>query len=146
VIQAEQAASTLEPGTPMVKVIPPRLVEPYLTGQRSVIAGYLYRAQDCALFRGPADYYQALGLGYDGSDFTQDMPELYLLRWLAQEMSSSLRPAPAGAVSRSLPEFFTLPVPIPVGAEIYRVTPGTEEFVARYDGQVWLRPLGGPSP
>ena len=124
----------------MVKVIPPRLVEPYLTGQRSVIAGYLYRAQDCALFRSPGDYYQALGLGYAGSDFVQDMPELYLLRWLAIDMSSSLRPVPDGALGRSLPEFFTLPVPIPVGAEMSRVTFGAEEFIGRYDGQVWLRP------
>jgi hypothetical protein len=109
-----------------------------------VIAGYLYRAQDCALFRGPGDYYQTLGLGYMGSDFAADMPELYLLRWLAMDMSSSLRPVPDGSLGRSLPEFFTLPVPIPVGAEIYRISQGTEEFVARYDGQVWLRPVGGP--
>ena len=38
-------------------------------------------------------------------------------------------------------EFFTLPVPIPVGAEMGRVTLGAEEFIGRYDGQVWLRPL-----
>jgi hypothetical protein len=144
VTQAEQAVITLDPGTPMVKVIPPRLVEPYLTGQRSVIAGYLYRAQDCALFRGPGDYYRALGLGYMGSDFAADMPELYLLRWLAMDMSASLRPVPDGSLGRSLPEFFTLPVPVPVGAEIYRIRQGTEEFVARYDGQVWLGPVGGP--
>jgi hypothetical protein len=72
------------------------------------------------------------------------MPELYLLRWLAMDMSSSLRPVPDAGPGRSMPEFFTLPVPIPVGAEIYRIMPGTEEFVARYDGQVWLRPVGGP--
>lgn len=140
--QAEQAAITLEPGTPMVKVIPPRLVEPYLTGQRSVIAGYLYRARDCSSLRGPADYYQALDLGYGGSDFGTAMTELYLLRWAALEMTTSLRPAPRGA-EHAMPEFFTLPAPIPVGAEIYRVTPGAEEFVARYDGQAWLRPLRG---
>ncbi len=129
----------------MVKVIPPRLVEPYLTGQRSVIAGFLYRASDC-LFSTPASYYQALGLAYEGSDFGPDMPELYLLRWSALDMSASLRPAPAGAAdgaASTVPEYFTLPVPIPVGTEIYRVTPGAEEFVARYDGQVWLRPLRG---
>ena len=45
----------IEPGTQMQKVIPPRLVEPYLTGRRSVIAGYVYRARDCA-FRSPADF------------------------------------------------------------------------------------------
>jgi hypothetical protein len=127
----------------MVKVIPPRLVEPYLTGQRSVIAGYLYRAKDCVC-RTPADYYEWLALGYEGSDFAPDMPELYVLRWIALDMSASLAAVPARRShdpAGSIPEFFTLPVPVPVGAEICRVTSGTEEFIARYDGQVWLRPL-----
>ena len=142
-IPAELSTKTLEPGTPVVKVIPPRLVEPYLSGQRSVIAGYLYRAQDCSC-RTPADYYQALALGYDGSEFAADMPELYVMRWIALDMSGSLiaiaSSSSFGPVS-SIPEFFTLPVPIPVGAEISRVSVAPEEFIARYDGQVWLRPL-----
>ena len=142
-IPAELSTKTIEPGTAIVKVVPPRLVEPYLSGQRSVIAGYLYRAQDCSC-RTPADYYQALALGYDGSEFAADMPELYVLRWIALDMSGSLTAIASsssfGPVS-SIPEFFTLPVPIPVGAEISRVSVAPEEFIARYDGQVWLRPL-----
>jgi hypothetical protein len=142
VIPAELPTRTLEPGTRMVKVIPPRLVEPYLTGQRSVIAGFVYRAVDCVC-RTPADYFRAMALGFNGSEFTADMPELYVLRWVAQDMSASLVAVPArgSAGQDSIPEFFTLPVPVPVGAEIGRVTPGAEDFVARYDGQVWLRPL-----
>ena len=142
-IPAELSTKTIEPGTAIVKVVPPRLVEPYLSGQRSVIAGYLYRAQDCSC-RTPADYYQALALGYDGSEFAADMPELYVMRWIALDMSGSLiaiaSSSSFGPVS-SIPEFFTLPVPIPVGAEISRVSVAPEEFIARYDGQVWLRPL-----
>ena len=141
-IQAELPTRSLEPGTAMVKVVPPRLVEPYLTGQRSVIAGYVYRASDCA-FRTPADYYQSLALGYEGSEFSADMPELFVLRWIALDMSASLvagpRAAPAGLAS-AVPEFYTLPVPIPVGAEMSRVAFGAEEFIGRYDGQAWLRP------
>jgi hypothetical protein len=143
VIPAELLTETLEPGTPVVKVIPPRLVEPYLSGQRSVIAGYVYRAQDCSC-RTPADYYQSLALGYEGSEFTADMPELYVMRWIALDMSGSVAAVPPGSSrgpASSIPEFFTLPVPIPVGTEIGRVTVGPEEFIARYDGQVWLRPL-----
>jgi hypothetical protein len=135
----------IEPGTPMVKVIPPRLVEPYLNGQRSVIAGYVYRARDCS-FREPAEYYQGLALGYDGTDFTPAPTELYLLRWAALDMSASLVQPPSpgtGAPVSAVPEFFTLPVPIPVGAEIRRLAADGEELVARYDGQVWLRPLRG---
>jgi hypothetical protein len=127
----------------MVKVIPPRLVEPYLTGQRLVIAGYVYRADDC-LFHAPADYYHALALGYDGSEFSPGMAELFLLRWIALDMSASLvagpRAASPGPVS-AVPEFFTLPVPIPVGTEMSRITFGAEELIGRYDGQVWLRPM-----
>ena len=50
------------------------------------------------------------------------------------------RAASAGPVS-TIPEFFTLPVPIPVGTEMSRLTFGAEELIGRYDGQVWLRPL-----
>jgi hypothetical protein len=127
----------------MVKVIPPRLIEPYLTGQRSVIAGYVYRVSDCT-FQTPADYYQALALGYEGSEFSASMAELYVLRWIAQDMSASLVAGPravSGSPVSAIPEFFTLPVLIPVGAEMSRVTFGAEEFIGRYDGQVWLRPL-----
>jgi hypothetical protein len=127
----------------MVKVIPPRLIEPYLTGQRSVIAGYVYRVSDCA-FQTPADYYLAVALGYEGSEFSADMAELFVLRWIALDMSASLVAGPratSGSPVSAIPEFFTLPVPIPVGAEMGRVTFGTEEFIGRYDGQAWLRPL-----
>ncbi len=129
----------------MVKVVPPHLVEPYLSGQRPVIAGYVYRAQDCT-FSDPAGYYRALELGYEGSDFSPGMPELHVLRWAALDMSAALVPPPAPGghgLPSTVPEFFTLPVPIPVGAEIHRITPGSEEFIARYDGQAWLRPLRG---
>ena len=142
-IQAELPTRSIEPGTPMVKVIPPRLIEPYLTGQRSVIAGYVYRVSDCT-FQTPADYYQALALGYEGSEFSASMAELYVLRWIAQDMSASLVAGPravSGSLVSAIPEFFTLPVLIPVGAEMSRVTFGAEEFIGRYDGQVWLRPL-----
>jgi hypothetical protein len=142
VIQAEQPIRTLEPGTLLAKAIPPRLVEPYLTGRRSVIAGYVYRAQDCS-FSEPAGYFEALALGYNGSEFTADMPELYVLRWPVLEMSATLLPVPptpTGPAS-AVPEFYTLPMQVPIGAEIYRITTSAEEFIARYDGQVWLRPL-----
>ena len=141
-IQAELPTRSVEPGTPMVKVVPPRLVEPYLTGQRLVIAGYVYRARDCS-FRTPTEYYQSLALGYEGSEFAAEMPELFVLRWIALDMSASLVSGPrtaSGAPVSAIPEFFTRPVPIPVGAEMSRVTFGAEEFIGRYDGQVWLRP------
>ena len=142
-IQTELPTRSIEPGTPVLKVIPPRLVEPYLSGQRSVIAGYVYRVSDCT-FQTPANYYQALALGYEGSEFAAGMADLFVLRWIALDMSTSLVAGPraaSGSPVSAIPEFFTLPVPIPVGAEMSRVTFGAEEFIGRYDGQVWLRPL-----
>jgi hypothetical protein len=130
----------------MLKVIPPRLLGPYLNGQRSVIAGYVYRARDCG-FRDPASLYDELALGYPGSDFRRDMTEIRLLRWLAADMTGSLVPQlpgggyePGDGPPAAVPEFFTLPVPIPVGAEIRELTQAGENPMARFDGQSWLRP------
>ena len=50
---------------------------------------------------------------------------------------------PPSLPRNSIPEFYTLPVPVPVGAEIHRIVPDREEFIARYDGQSWLRPSRG---
>jgi hypothetical protein len=142
----------------MQKAIPPRLVEPYLTGRRAVLAGFVYRVQDTS-FPDPAELYDAMDLSYAGSDFTPDMAELYLLRWSA--VATDLYQVPYSAErggdwadappftgtgftscrSRLIPQFYIDPVAVSVGAEIYRVTPGTAEFIARFDGQVWLRPV-----
>jgi hypothetical protein len=155
--QVDQAAVAIQPGTLMQKAIPPRLVEPYLTGRRAVIAGFVYRVQDSS-FTDPAEYYEALDLGYEGSDFGPDLAELYVLRWNAMGPESyqvpyslemggdwSGRPPFTGTgytSSRShvVAEFYLDPVPVPVGAEIYRITLAGTGFIARFDGQVWLRP------
>jgi len=144
----------------MQKPIPPRLVEPYLTGRRAVIAGFAYRAADCS-FTDPADFFSALDLGYEGSEFKPDMPEVYVLRWTASAPEVYQIPYSAehggdwtgkppftgtgytSWPSRPIPEFYVDLMPIPVGTEIYRIIPGQADFIARYDGQVWLRPAEG---
>ncbi len=141
----------------MQKVIPPRLVEPYLSGQRTVVAGFVYRAQDSAL-QHPAELYDALDLGYEGSEFSRDMPEVYVLRWLARDIDTYLVPystqmggdwqdkppfTGSGFTSSRrhvVAEFYTGPTCVPVGAEMYRSTHTGEEFIAQYDGRTWLRP------
>lgn len=142
----------------MRKVIPPRMVGPYLNGQRAIIAGFVYRGRDVA-FRDPAECFVTLGLGYEGSEFTADMPEIYFLGWLAREMDTyvaasgpdepggrwpgqppSGRAATAPAPVRVVPEFYTDPMPIPVGASISRLTARGDDLIARYDGLVWRRP------
>jgi hypothetical protein len=138
------------------------MVEPYLTGRRSIISGFVHRVADTAFTR-PAEFHSALGLDYEGSEFSQDMDEIYLLRWRAvgtQAYCMPLSPALGGDFAMKppftgtgytacpehvVPEYFTDPVPVPVGAEIHRVTEAGTEFIARYDGQVWLRPPEGSS-
>jgi hypothetical protein len=151
----------IHPGTLMQKAIPPRLVEPYLTGRRSVIAGFVYRAQDSS-FDDPAAFYEALDLRYDGSDFGPDLTEVYVMRWSAvgvksyqvpysPERGGDWRGKPpftgtgfTSSPTHVVPEYYTDPIPVPVGAEIYRITAAAaEEFIARFDGQAWLRPSGG---
>jgi hypothetical protein len=160
--QTDQASVAITPGTLMQKPIPPRLIEPYLTGRRTVIAGFVYRVQDSS-FSDPAEYYETLDLGFAGSGFGPDISELYVLRWQALSLQSYRVPHPAehdGDGSGSPPftetgltsspaqvaaEFYLDPMPVPVGAEIFVITWGGEAFIARFDGQVWLRPAAGGS-
>jgi hypothetical protein len=124
------------PGTPMRKVIPPRMVGPYMNGQRGVIAGYVHRVRD-VVFRNTADAFYALGLGYEGSDFKSDMSEMYFLCWQAREIDGYVpvtSRGPAEAV-----EFYLEPIQIPVGTTLCRLADSGEEPVARYDGLAWRR-------
>jgi hypothetical protein len=124
-------------GTPMRKVVPPRMVGPYMNGQRNVIAGYVHRVRDVH-FRTTADAYRALGLGYEGSEFKPDMGEMYFLCWHAREIDGYVPVAPRGPGSRA--EFYLEPIQIPVGTTLCRFANGGEEPVARYDGLAWRRP------
>jgi hypothetical protein len=130
VTQAERLPA-IAPGTEMWKAVPPRLVGPYLNGQRSVLAGYVYRATDVR-FHNPAEAYQALRLGWENSEFTPDMSELYLICWLARTVDGYQRTAGSG-----VPEFFLEPIPIPVGAGMCKLDADGDELVACYDGLAW---------
>ena len=122
----------------MRKVVPPRLVGPYLTGQREVLAGFVYRAADL-VFREPADAYDALGLGFDGSEFTPGMSEYYVICWPARPVDGYLQKD----VAAGIPEFFIDPIPIPVGAAMRRVDADADELVAEYDGLTWQQAGAG---
>jgi hypothetical protein len=134
----------VEPGTLMEKMIPRNLVEPYLTGQRSVISGYAYRAADAAQ-AGPA--WPAEARGGPAAASTGDAPDFWVLRWRSLELQVYLappvrpgQPRRQAAPGRAALDLFIEPCPVPVGTEMYRITPDREEFVARHDGQAWLRP------
>jgi hypothetical protein len=125
----------------MEKQIPFSLVEPYLTGERSVLAGFAYRAVD-AVFADPDWPAEAHGRPGAGGGPGVDGPDFWVLRWHALEMQSFLTPHPAvhAETGCGAYELLVEPGPIPVGTEMYRITQVSEEFIARYDGQAWLRP------
>jgi hypothetical protein len=160
VSQVGQGRRAVASGTLLQKAIPPRMVEPYLTGRRSIISGFVHQVTDTRV-SGPRDLYRLLGLGYEGSDFSPESDEVYMLRWQAIGTETYKVPyspehggdwvlAPpfagngfAGSNGQLVPEYFTDPIPVPVGAEIHRIGIVRTDFIARYDGQVWLRPAEG---
>jgi hypothetical protein len=88
----------------------------------------------------------------------RDTDDLWVLRWRALDIQTYLAASPAppggdrGPLSWGEPyrgldhpafELFIAPGPIPVGTEMYRITPAGEEFIARHDGQAWLQPGAG---
>jgi len=127
-----ESRPAIAPGTPMRKIVPPRLVGPYLTGQRDVLAGYVYRDDDLD-FDEPAEAYDALGLGFPGSEFVPGMSEYYVICWLARPIHGYQYRGDTADIA----EFFIEPIPIPVGAAMQRVHAGTRELVASYDGLAW---------
>ena len=50
---------------------------------------------------------------------------------------------PYGGPGHPAFELFIAPGPIPVGTEMYRLTPAGEEFIGWHDGQAWLGPGAG---
>ncbi|MEV0197592.1 hypothetical protein [Nonomuraea sp. NPDC050691] len=141
--------------THMQKVVPPRLLVPYLSGKRTVISGYVYRVQDCARLTTPRDLYLGLDLSFDGSELTADVPELYVMRWHARDVDtyvvpygphmggdwSDVPPFAGNGFTTSthhvVPQFHTIPMPIPAGAEIVHLTDDGEHPFAAYDGLTW---------
>lgn len=139
----------------MQKVIPPRLLVPYLSGQRTVISGYVYRVEDCAALTTPRQLFEALDLSFEGSELTATVPELYLMRWRVRDMDTYAVPygphmggdwhdsppfAGNGFTSSRghvVPQFHTMPMPIPAGAEIYHVRDDGEHLFGIYDGLTW---------
>src|ERR1700730_6453779 len=96
-------------------------------------AGYVYRAQD-GRFHTPAEAYLALSLGWEDSEFTPHMSEIYLVAWLARAIDGYVP-----ASGHGVPEFYIQPIAIPVGAGMCRLGPDGDQLVARYDGLAWQR-------
>lgn len=137
----------VEPGTLMEKLIPRHLVEPYLTSQRSVIAGFVRRAQGGA---DPLLSWADGAVSAAGRHTAGESGDRWVLRWRALQLQTYL--TPPAVLAGELPDgldgigapgsgwLLLGPGPVPVDTEMYRITTSGEEFVARHDGQAWLRP------
>jgi hypothetical protein len=137
------------------------MVEPYLTGRRSIISGFVFRVADSHAST-PREFHRIFGLGYPGSEFSPEMSEIYVLRWRVvgtevyqvpyspERGGDWVMPPPftgtgfTDGQDSPVAEYYTDPIPVPVGAEIHRIGTDKSDFIARYDGQVWLRPAEGP--
>jgi hypothetical protein len=144
--------------TQMQKVIPPRLLVPYLAGKRTIISGYVYRVQDCHRLTTPRSLVEALDLSFEGSELTPGVPELYILRWFARDIDTYVVPYGShmggdwndsppftgngftSSRDHVVPQFHTMPMPIPAGAAIVHLTKEGELSFAGYDGLSW-RPV-----
>jgi hypothetical protein len=134
----------VEAGTLMQKRVPPRLAEPYLTGQRSVITGFVHRAQDAEL-PDPPWLRPAHGGGDPLAGPDEDAAAAWVLRWRALEIHTYLAVSPTAAgAGRPFFELFMAPGPVPVGTEMYRITPAGGQLIARHDGRAWVPPGPGP--
>ena len=56
-------------------------------------------------FRDPAECFAALDLGYEGSEFTADMGEIYFLGWLAREMDTYVAASGPGGLDQAGPGY-----------------------------------------
>ena len=134
----------IEAGTLMQKLLPRHLVEPYLSSQRSVISGFVHRAEG-GMLPGLSWLREAHDRGNVTGAHARDPDDLWVLRWRALDIQTYLAasPAPPGGPGHPAFDLFIAPGPIPVGTEMYRITPAGEEFTAWHDGQAWLRPGPG---
>jgi hypothetical protein len=135
----------IAPGTLMRAVVAPSMIGPYMSGQRTVITGYVHRAKDVQL-RSPADACQSLDLVHDGSSFSPDMVELYFLQWQARDIDIYVLIEIGGQRAGdhgSFTEYYLEPTLIPFETKLCRLTDSGEESVARYDGLAWRLPREG---
>jgi len=143
----------IQAGTLMQKLVAQHLVEPYLSTQRSVISGFVHREED-GMLPGPSWLRAAHDAGKVTGAHARETDDLWVLRWRALDIQTYLAasPVPPDGDGGPLPwgepyggrghpafELFIAPGPIPIGTEMYRITPAGEEFIARYDGQAWLQ-------
>ena len=122
----------------MHKAIPPRMVEPYLTGRRSIISGFVHRVADTRAST-PRDLHRLSASATRARTSARTWPRSMCSRWRAVGTERyqvpysaehggdwAMQPPFTGTgftagQDQAVAEYFTDPIPVPVGAEIHRI-------------------------
>jgi SseB protein N-terminal domain len=164
----QKVSDSAQRATVMQKTIPPEHVDYYLERGYDRVAGFVHRANEVEHLRTPAELFAALGLVHEGSPFTGDTKEAYVLRWPAYRPSlyripyggqseQALRAMDGWVIERPpfrgngfapgegrdvIAEFKVDSVRLPHGAQLWRMdADGTEKMVAIFDSDapIWRR-------
>jgi hypothetical protein len=154
--------------TVMQKTIPSEQVDYYLERGYDRVAGFVHRANEVEHLRTPAELFGALGLVHDGTPFTADAKEAYVLRWPAYRPSlyripyggqseQALRAMDGWVIERPpfrgngfapgegrdvVAEFKVDSVRLPHGAQLWRMdADGSERMIAIFDcdAPIWRK-------
>ncbi|HZM84054.1 MAG TPA: hypothetical protein VFC19_50695 [Candidatus Limnocylindrales bacterium] len=157
--------------TILQKAIAPSQVGYYLERGYDRVTGFVHRAHEVGHLKSASQMRAALGLDWEGSPFSVEADEIYLLRWSAHRPSLYRIPyggqtEPAmhamqgwvierapfrgngfapGETGEVIAEFKVDSARLPHGARLLRLKDGAEEMVAVFDTdtQKWLRTDGG---
>lgn len=165
-------AGRVSPEVPVLqKAIAPSQVGYYLERGYDRVTGFVHRAHEVGHLKSASQMRAALGLDYQGSPFSVEADEIYLLRWSAHRPSLYRIPyggqnesgmhamqgwvierAPfrgngfaPGETGEVIAEFKVDSARLPHGARLMRLKDGVEEMIAIFDAdtQKWLRTDGG---
>jgi hypothetical protein len=153
--------------TVLQKAIAPSKVGYYLERGYDRVTGFVHRAHEVSQLRSATQMRTALGLDWEGSPFSVEADEIYLLRWSAYRPSlyripyggqneAAMRAMEGWVIERApfrgngfapgeskevIAEFKVDSVRLPHGARLLRLKDSTEELIAIFDADVrrWLR-------
>ena len=156
----QRATDTASHATVMQKTVPTDQVDYYLERGYDRVAGFVHRANEVEHLRTPAELFAALGLVHEGTSYTADAKEAYVLRWPAFRPSlyripyggqseQALRAMDGWVIERPpfrgngfapgesrdvIAEFKVDSVRLPHGAQLWRMdADGTERCIAIFD-------------
>jgi hypothetical protein len=161
----QRVSDAAQHATVMQKTVPAEQVDYYLDRGYDRVAGFVHRANEVEHLRTPAELFAALGLVHDGTPYTADAKEAYVVRWPAYRPSlyripyggqseQALRAMDGWVIERPpfrgngfapgegrdvIAEFKVDSVRLPHGAQLWRMdADGNERMIAIFDSDAPL--------